>query len=205
MSLIRRNTSIIRSLLEQLKLLLKITRSQRILRRYFIVNGFDGALTMLGIIMGFYVSDRANFPIIINACFGAAIALGMSGLTSAYISETAEQKKELRELEQAMLKDLNNSTYGQAARLLPFVVATVNGLSPLIISLIIISPIWVAALGLGLPFDALESALLLALGLLFLLGVFLGRISGTFWLWSGVRTLLIAAATAALIFLLAGS
>jgi predicted membrane protein (TIGR00267 family) len=107
---------IIRNLFEQLELLLKITRSKRILRRYFIVNGFDGALTMLGIIMGFYASDNANLPIILNACFGAAIALGMSGLTSAYISETAEQKKELHDLEQAMLKNLENSTYEQAAR-----------------------------------------------------------------------------------------
>lgn len=205
MSLIRRNTSIVRSLFEQLKLLLKITRSHRIVRRYFIVNGFDGALTMLGIIMGFYVSDRANLPIIINACFGAAIALGMSGLTSAYISETAEQKKELHDLEQAMLKDLDNSAYGQAARLLPFVIAGVNGLSPLVISLIIISPIWAATLPLELPLNALEFALMLALCILFLLGVFLGQISGTFWLWSGTRTLIIAAATSALIFLLATS
>lgn len=197
--------SIISDLFEHLKLLLKITRSKRILRRYFIVNGFDGALTMLGIIMGFYVSDQANLPIILNACFGAAIALGMSGVTSAYISETAEQKKELHDLEQAMLKDLNNSNYGQAARLLPFMVAGVNGLSPLVISLIIISPIWAATIPSELPLDALELALLLAFFLLFLLGVFLGRISGTFWLWSGIRTLIIAAVTSALIFLLAAS
>jgi predicted membrane protein (TIGR00267 family) len=155
--------------------------------------------------MGFYVSDQANFPIIINACFGAAIALGMSGLTSAYISETAEQKKELHDLEQAMLKDLDHSTHGQAARLLPFVVAGVNGLSPLVISLVIISPIWAATLPLGLPLDALELALMLAFFILFLLGVFLGRISGMYWLWSGARTLIVAAATSALIFLLAAS
>lgn len=194
-----------KSLIEQLTLLLKITRSRGIARRYFVVNGFDGALAMLGIIMGFYVSDRANLQIIINACFGAAIALGMSGLTSAYISETAEQKKELRDLEQAMLKDLDDSAHGQAARLLPFLIAVVNGLSPLLISLIIISPLWAATIPLELPIDALELALVLALGILFMLGVFLGRISGTFWLWSGIRTIIIAAATSALIFLLAAS
>ena len=194
-----------KSLIEQLKLLLKITRSRGIARRYFVVNGFDGALAMLGIIMGFYVSDRATLPVIINACFGAAIALGMSGLTSAYISETAEQKNELRDLEQAMLKDLDDTAHGQAARLLPFLIAVVNGLSPLLISLIIISPLWAATIPLDLPIDPLELALMLALGILFLLGVFLGRISGTFWLWSGIRTLIIAAATSALIFLLATS
>jgi predicted membrane protein (TIGR00267 family) len=190
---------------KQLALLLEITRSRSLVRRYFVVNGFDGALTMLGIIMGFYVSDRANLPIIINSCFGAAIALGMSGLTSAYISESAEQKKELRELEQAMLKKLDGSAYGQATRLLPFLIAAVNGLSPLVISLIIILPIWAATLPLEFPFDALEFALMLALSILFLLGVFLGRTSGTNWLWAGLRTLFIATVTLGLIYLLAPS
>jgi VIT1/CCC1 family predicted Fe2+/Mn2+ transporter len=36
---------------------------------------------------------------------------------------------------------------------------------------------------------------------MFLLGVYLGRISGTFWLWAGLRTLLVAAVTAVLIYL----
>jgi predicted membrane protein (TIGR00267 family) len=190
---------------KQLALLLDITRSRSLARRYFVVNGFDGALTMLGIIMGFYVSDRANLSIIINSCFGAAIALGMSGLSSAYISESAEQKKELQELEQAMLKKLDGTAYGQATRLLPFLIAAVNGLSPLVISLIIILPIWVATLPLELPFDALEFALLLALSILFLLGVFLGSTSGTNWLWAGLRTLFIATVTLGLIYFLAPS
>lgn len=187
---------------ERLSLLLKIGRANGIARRYFIVNGFDGALTMLGLIMGFYVSEGVNLPVVVNACLGAAIALGMSGLTSAYISEAAEKKKELRELEDAMVKDLGNSAYGQAARLLPFVIALINGLAPLIISLFIILPLWATSRDLFLPFSALESALLLALVCIFLLGIFLGRISNTFWLWAGFRTLLIAAATAGFIYML---
>ena len=188
---------------KQLSLFFKITRSRSILRRYFIVNGFDGALTMLGIIVGFYMSDLVNVVVIMNACFGAAIALGMSGLTSAYISESAEQKKQLNELEQAMITDLESSTYGQAARLLPFVTATVNSLSPLIISLIIVSPIWLATRDFLLPVDAVEAAIFVAFSIVFFLGVFLGKISDTHWLWSGVRTLFIAIVTAGLIFLLA--
>ena len=185
----------------KLALFLRMTRSGHIIRRYFVVNGFDGALTMLGIIMGFYVSDRTDYRTIFNACFGAAVALGMSGLTSAYISESAEMKKQLRDLEQAMLKDLNASAYGRATRLLPLLIATVNGLSPLLISLLIIAPIWAASVSLQLLFDPLACALVLAFSVVFLLGVFLGRVSGTFWLWSGLRTLVIAAATAALIVL----
>ena len=36
-----------------------------IMRRYFVVNGFDGALTSLGLIMGFYVSAR-DFPFVVR-------------------------------------------------------------------------------------------------------------------------------------------
>lgn len=190
---------------DKLSLLFKISNANGIARRYFIVNGFDGALTMLGLIMGFYVSEQVNLSVVVNACLGAAIALGMSGLTSAYISEAAEKKKELRELEDAMVKDLADSAYGQATRLLPFIIALINGLAPLIISLIIILPLWatsLALLALLVPFSPLEIALLLALVSIFVLGVFLGRISNTFWLWAGLRTLLVAAATAGLIYLL---
>ena len=75
---------------ETLSRLLSITRSYGIVRRYFVVNGFDGTLTMLGLITGFYVSEDVEISIIINACLGAAIALGVSGITSAYVSEAAK-------------------------------------------------------------------------------------------------------------------
>ena len=61
--------------LEQLEFLLHITRTRGIARRYFVVNGFDGALTMLGILMGFYVSAAADLRLVIGACAGAAVAL----------------------------------------------------------------------------------------------------------------------------------
>jgi predicted membrane protein (TIGR00267 family) len=177
--------------IEQLLWLLKITRSHVIARRYFIVNGFDGALTMLGLLVGFYVSDDVRLPVVMNACLGVAIALGMSGVSSAYISEAAEKQRELRELEKAMVTDLG-------ARILPMVIAFVNGMAPLTISLFILLPLWLA------PFltRPLESAFVMALIIIFLLGVYLGQVSQTFWLWAGLRTLLIAGATAALIFTL---
>jgi hypothetical protein len=37
-------------MLERLRLLVQLTRAHRIARRYFVTNGFDGALTMLGLI-----------------------------------------------------------------------------------------------------------------------------------------------------------
>ena len=188
------------SMIAQLTWLLTLTRSHVIARRYFVVNGFDGALTMLGLLVGFYVSDDVGLPVVMNACLGVAIALGMSGVRSAYISEFAEKQRELRELEKAMVADLGQSAHGRAARLLPVVIACVNGAAPLAISLVILLPMLAAPLLKPLSILPLESAFALALIIIFLLGVYLGRISHTFWLWAGLRTLFIAAATTALIF-----
>ncbi len=185
----------------RLVFLLRISESHGIIRRYFVVNGFDGALTMLGIIMGFALAEPTNTDVVISACLGAAIALAVSGVSSAYISEVAERRKRLHELEQAMIRDLTHSAHGEAARWMPLLVGLVNGMSPLLISLLIMLPLWLAKAGLALPVSPLLLAVLIALAIVFLLGVFLGRISGISWLRSGLQTIVIAVATISLVYL----
>lgn len=191
-------------LLEQTRFLLRITRTRGIMRRYFVVNGFDGALTMLGLVIGFMVSGTTNPPVIINVCLGAAIALGMSGVSSAYVSEAAERKRALGELEEAMIADLHDSAHGEAARGVPLLIALVNGFAPLSISLLILVPLMLANAGFALPISPLYATVAITLLLIFLLGVFLGCIAGVSWLRSGVQTLLVAIVTAALIYIFTG-
>jgi predicted membrane protein (TIGR00267 family) len=173
-------------------------------RRYFVVNGFDGALTMLGLIIGFLISKPSELSVIITACLGAAIALGMSGVSSAYVSESAERKHALSKLEEAMATDLKDSAHGEAVHWVPLLIALVNGSAPLVISLLILIPLWLANAGIALPVPPLYAAIIVAMTLIFLLGVFLGRIAGISWLRSGIRTVLVAAVTAALIYMFAG-
>jgi predicted membrane protein (TIGR00267 family) len=189
------------SVLQRISLLLHITRAHGIARRYFVVNGFDGALTMLGLNMGFYTSGTEEVGVILSACLGAAIALGASGISSAYISEAAEKQKELYELEQAMIADLSESHFGQATRWVPVLIATINGLAPLLISLIIVLPLVLVLTGVFLPVRPLMAVIGLAFVMIFFLGVFLGNVSKTFWLWAGLRSLAIAVVTSALIYL----
>lgn len=190
------------NVLGQARLWLSLTRSHGIARRYFVVNGFDGGLTMLGLNTGFWVSGATDLDVVLNACLGAAIALGVSGVSSAYVSEAAERRKALSELEEAMGKDLGASAHGRAARWVPLLIALVNGAAPLLISLFILSPLWLAQAGVMLPLPPLLAALGCAFFALFLLGVFLGKVSGRHWLGSGVQTLLIALLTAGLVLLL---
>ena len=184
---------------KQKHLMLHILRARSIARRYLITNGFDGALTMLGMITGFYTSGMTELSVAISACLGAAVALFISGLSSAYLSEKAEREKELRELEQALVTDLKESDYGTASRYLPIFVALVNGLSPLVLSLLIILPLFLAEQGYVLLFSPFINSIIVALICVFFLGLFLGKISKTFWLWSGLRTLAIAIITVAII------
>lgn len=188
--------------LGRIAFLIRITRSHGILRRYFVVNGFDGALTMLGIVTGFLVSGEAALRVVISASLGAAVALAMSGLSSAYISERAERRRALAELEAAMVADLGESAHGWAARWVPVLIAAVNGLAPLLLSLIIMLPLGLAQLGVPLPLPPLLAAMIVALLVIFLLGVFLGQVGHVFWLVSGLQTLGIALLTMSIVLLL---
>ncbi|WED23178.1 hypothetical protein L3Q72_07230 [Vibrio sp. JC009] len=185
----------------QISFYLQITSSQGIMRRYFVVNGFDGALTMLGIIIGFLFSTPASLEVIINACMGATIALAVSGTSSAYVSEQAELRLALSNLQHAMLTKLQSGAHAEAARWVPVLIAIVNGSAPLIISLLIIAPLWIANQGISLMISPLLMAVIIAVLIIFLFGVFLGRISGETWLISGIKTLIIAVLTMALIYL----
>lgn len=190
--------------IDQIRFLLRISSTHSIVRRYFVVNGFDGALTMLGLFIGFLISAPENLTVIINACMGAAIALGVSGVSSAYISEQAEQQRSLSKLEDAMVTNLQDGAHGKATRWVPMLIALVNGSAPLVISILVITPLWLANSGVALFMPPLYIASIIALILIFLLGVFLGRVSNISWLRSGIRTLLIALITILLIYLFVG-
>jgi predicted membrane protein (TIGR00267 family) len=186
-------------MLAYIRFLINLTHARKIFRRYFVTNGFDGALTTLGLIIGFYSAQQVSISVVVSACMGTAVALAVSGFASAYISEAAEREKELKELERSLIKDLEDTAQGKAARLVPLMVALVNGLAPLSLSLLIILPLLLENSGVNLPFLPLESSIGIAFFVIFLLGAFLGKISGSFWLWSSVRTLVVAVITAAFI------
>jgi VIT1/CCC1 family predicted Fe2+/Mn2+ transporter len=103
-----------------------------------------------------------------------------------------------------MLADLGHSAHGQAARWVPLLVALVNGAAPLLISLLIISPLWLAQGGVLLPASPLYLAICIAAVVIFVLGILLGRIADVSWVRSGLRTVAIAGLTVVLIYLFTG-
>ena len=168
-------------------------------RRYAVVHRFDSAFLMLGLPSGCMLGGRVQLPTVIAAHVGAAVALGVSGPTIAYLSESTERQRSLAELESAMITDFPGSDDARAARLLPWLVAPVNGASPVLASLLIIGPLGLAQPGVLLPGEQVVGAFLTALASIFGLGAFFGGAAGTSGLFSGIETRLIALVTMLLI------
>ncbi|GAI66594.1 unnamed protein product, partial [marine sediment metagenome] len=80
-----------------------------IVRRKFFNNCFDGALTCAGIVSGSFIIFLANpaqnltSAIIIITGFSTALAIGISGLWGAFLSEEAERKKKMTDLKKDMV------------------------------------------------------------------------------------------------------
>ncbi len=177
--------SFLKGKLTELKEYNKIARIDRIARRYFAMNSFDGVLTILGILLGSLFAGINDSRIIIAACLGASIAMAISGIWGAYLTEHAERQRELLELERATLSKLGKTAIGRAANTATFVVAVVDGLSPFLAAIVIISPFLI---GVGIN-TAYTTSISIAFASLFLLGIFLGRLSKENILISGLKML----------------
>ena len=80
-----------------------------IVRRKFFNNCFDGALTCAGIVSGLFIvflnpHGVKNTPsTVIIYGFATALAIGISGLWGAFLSEEAERKKKMADLRKEMV------------------------------------------------------------------------------------------------------
>lgn len=186
-------------MIERIGRALDLLGGGRVARRYLVVNAFDGVFTMLGLDVGFLFGGDVGARTALSACVAAAVGLGMSGLSSAYVSEQAEQEADLKALEVAMHRDLGDAVHGDAVRWGPVAVSLVNGLSPFTAALLVTVPIGLAAFDVDLPVDPFLASIGVALGLLFVLGVYLGHIAGRSLVWGGLRAVLAGAVTVAVI------
>jgi predicted membrane protein (TIGR00267 family) len=129
------------------------------------------------------------------------VSIGVSGLWGAYLAESAERKRELAELERISLTDLSDTKIGRAGRVAVIVVSLVDGLSPLVSSLIVLLPFLFAPL-IGNILISYALALVVGLFGLFGLGMFLGHISERSLLGYGLRTVVAGVVAVLINFLL---
>ena len=180
---------------------LETSRAHEIARRLFVMNAFDGALTIMGVVIGAHFSGVLDPHIILTAAFAGALAMGISGISGAYLAERAERKRDLRKLEMAMLKNLNDTHYARATQFASIIVAVVDGISPALSAAVLVVPyFFVPQISMLWAFYA---SLILGLAVLFTLGIFLARISDERPLVSGIQMIIVGIITIIIVGLVA--
>ncbi|MFW9878040.1 MAG: VIT1/CCC1 transporter family protein [Candidatus Thorarchaeota archaeon] len=173
-----------------------------IARRKFFNNAFDGALTCAGIVSGIFILflvEPSTFEAkdVLITGFATALAIGISGLWGAFLSEEAERKKKVIDMKKDMadteeeseeLKFLHikdnyiegkkkkpKTLLEKAERFATIVASLVDGGAPVLGSSLPLIPFFFGGSLNLLHF--IFSYVVLA-GLLIYLGIFLGQISG---------------------------
>lgn len=182
---------------------IKQARAGEITSRYFVINAFDGAMTALGVIIGAYLGGRNTLTVIL-AALGAMVAMGISGLSGAYLAEEAMRTRHLKELEKAVFRDLSGSQLERASQTAVLWVAFVDAISPAVAAGISIAPLLLAFVGIIPLTSAVLMSVALAFVTLFALGLYLGKLSRRSIISYGMKTVMAGVATA-LIILLVGS
>ena len=177
----------LRSVLELAQEYNRLVNIAEIARRYFAMNAFDGVLTMIGVLMGNWLAGVDDARIVISTGLATSVAMGISGLWGAYLTEAAERQRDLVELSRQTLTDLNDTVIGRASRAAVVVVALVDGLSPFLAAVLVLSPFFAADLFPSISW-VYYTSLGVALLTLFGLGLFLGHISRGNMLAYGFKT-----------------
>jgi len=180
----------------------KISDLGIIARRKFFNNAFDGALTCAGIISGIFIIFMAE-PLtfesqdVLITGFATALAIGISGLWGAFLSEEAERKKKVLDMKKDMAmidEELENpelmhikpnymkgnkkkpkSLLEKAEKFATIVASLVDGGAPVLGSSLPLIPFF---FGVSLSWFHFMFSYAILIGLLIYLGVFLGQISG---------------------------
>lgn len=144
-----------------------------IVRRVFVKNTFDGVITILGILIAFYFAGITDTSIVIISCMGSGIAMGVSGIFGAYLTESTERNLRVKKLEMHLLKSLKGTKIQEASDKSSIIVALFDGLSPVAATLIILMPFFFKDL-VGVSSAYLVS-FFICVNLIIFLGILVGR------------------------------
>jgi len=166
-----------KNFLKKIKKYREFSSVDEIVRRYFVMNGFDGILTVLGIVIGSYFANVKDPSIIIITTISTCVAIGISGFSGTFMSERAERKRYIKTLERKMLTKFNNNIINESAGFASFYSAIIAGISPIIFAIIILIPMFLTSFGLIPYIIAFYGLIGISILTLFILGIFLGRVS----------------------------
>ncbi|MBU1197592.1 hypothetical protein KJ765_03690 [Candidatus Micrarchaeota archaeon] len=158
--------------------------------RYITLGMMDGGLATLSVVTAAYFTSIESTTALIRVLLGVAIGISASNFSGAYLAEQAEINKDRRKIERSMgLKSghLQHTLLGYQLRKKVIIRALTNSGAAFLGVLISILPL------LFFPYySGIFGSILVSMGLLFLLGVYLGHYNKTDLFLNGVKVLLIA-------------
>jgi predicted membrane protein (TIGR00267 family) len=117
----------------------------------------------------------------------SSIALGISSGVSIYEAEIIEGEKEVEELENAMLVNLDNTYHSESLKLNAFLASLINFATPLCSMIISITPFLLANAGIIDTRLAGGMSILLSLATLTFVGAYMGKDSNGNAVLKGLR------------------
>ncbi|MHA1679726.1 MAG: VIT1/CCC1 transporter family protein [Promethearchaeota archaeon] len=198
------------TLMARWKLYAQISELGLVARRFFVKNMTDGILTTLGVVIGSMVAflsgnpeliPQVNLAIVLPG-IGTAVAMCVSGVLASYLTESAERRKALLELQQDMViledddepkehgakkgtkKKKTKTLQEKAERFATITASLIDGFSPFAAALVVLIPFYFP----GEPSLWLYLAsIILTCILLFLLGSYLGKLSKMNYVIYGIK------------------
>lgn len=164
------------------------------------MNAFDGVLTILGVLVGSYFGGIRDAGSVVTLGLAASFAMGVSGFYGAYMTEKAERRRALDELERSTLSDLSDTDISHASTYATIIVAFIDGLSPFAAAAIAVAPFFLNGM-LDIS-TAYYTAMGLAFTELFALGAYLGAISREHMILAGAKMMIAGLICVAMAYLL---
>ena len=172
----------------------EMTRLGEVARRFAVTNSFDGLLTILGVVAGSYIYGVRDPKPILSAGVGAIVGITLSAAVGTYITEMAERAQEIREMEAAVLRSLEESVVAKAHKVSALVISLASSLVPAFFTSLAILPFaLIQRMGIDIS-TAFALSIGTIMGSLFLLGAYLGHISGRGRLFYGFIEVAVGAA-----------
>ncbi len=171
-------------------------------RRYFFSNSFDGVLAVMGLSLGASIVPGTQASTVVFAGIGMSIAMLVSSISGIYLTESAETKRMIKELQESLLHDVRGTVIEKAGATGTLIASLVGGISTFALALTVLSPHIISMFYKEFEPVASYASTMIGLAILFILGLFLGRLSRISSLKAGIRMVGIGGVAALLILLI---
>ena len=181
----------------------RMTKLGTLTRRYIVIGAFDGALTIVAIVLAALASalllnvqiNISDVNLLVRAGLSAGVGLAISSGWGAYEAERVERKRELQDLEVQMQRSMDGCMVDSAVHFATAWASFIHGIAPLPAAILPLIPLIL------LPADFVTASVIsvsVTMCFLFFLGTWMARISKTNIFAGGLRIVFAVLITALL-------